>query len=340
MTIFNSSGWQMKPGSQAPSQRWHPGWLPILILGCTWQIASLTRVQAEPGPGPDITWVEKYVTYQQEHHGALTLTDVHFLAEVAFTDRSDLDGIVVELYVDGEEQPITSYTGNDKLAFTNGYFYPRQTRSFDTLEALESVWPADTRFRWHIRYPDRVDVLAPIRIGGPGGSTDIPEPSTIRLFQHDAQITDHHAIDPLAPITIEWDPFIGGAPLEGSIWTDLVFVLVSDCRGKVVFTGGAPGTDDDFISYEETSVVMPGGLLEPGQPYVFFISQVNYVDHNVSEGVEQLAANSFATELPTRTSGSPDTAACPDPAKPAVYLWTRKTAPGQMEVWPTLQDHW
>jgi hypothetical protein len=141
-------------------------------------------------------------------------------------------------------------------------------------------------------------------------------------------------------MTISWDPFVGGGPLEGSEWSDLVFVLVSDCHGEVVYTGGAPGTDEDFVDYRATSATVPAGRLRPGEPYVVFISQVNYVDFNESHGIGQLAANSFATELPVRTFGAAAARACTSSLRPAQYLWTRKTRGEAMESWPTLVDHW
>jgi hypothetical protein len=67
---------------------------------------------------------------------------------------------------------------------------------------------------------------------------------------------------------------------------------------------------------------------------------VNVVDHNVSHGITQLAANSFATELPVRTRGAAAPDACAENLKPAQYLWTRKTRGKAMENWPTVADFW
>jgi hypothetical protein len=303
-------------------------------------LLALGSAQAATPPDITLTWVEKYLTYQQDHDNRLTLTDAHFLAEIIFDSDRDFDAIRASIRESGSQEPLARYSGQDKRAFTNGYFYTRKTRSFKSLEDLERSRPANGTFDWSVSGPGGDFELAPIRIGGPEGRTQMPTPSTIRLSQSGAAVTDYEAIDPSAPMTINWDPFVGGGPLPGSKWSDLVFVLVSDCHGEVVYTGGAPGTDEVFVDYNDTSATMPAGRLRPGEPYVVFISQVNYVDYNESHGIGQLAANSFATELPVRARGTAAADACTSDLKPAQYLWTRKTRGSAMESWPTLADYW
>lgn len=305
-------------------------------------LCLLAAPLAHAGPAPDVTltWVEKYLTYAQDHEDRLTLTDAHFLAEIIFDGDRDFDAIHATLRKRGSDVPLASYGGSDKRAFTNGYFYTRKTRSFDSLEALDALHAPDSAFVWTIAGPTGEFALNPIRIGGPEGRTQIPKPSTIRLQQAATAVKDYDAIDPAAALTINFDPFVGGGPLEGSVWSDLVFVLVSDCHGEVAYTGGAPGTDKDFVDYTDTSATVPAGRLRPGEPYVVFISQVNYVDFNESHGIGQLAANSFATELSVRTRGTPAPGACTTNLKPAQYLWTRKTRGDAMVSWPTMVDYY
>jgi len=303
-------------------------------------IAQEEGVNGAENTDVDITWVEKYLTYEQDQEGQLRLTDVHFLAEVVFSGERDFDAISAKLHRGDDMSLLAGYGGQDKRAFTNGYFYTRKTRSFDNLEGLEAAHSPDQNFIWEINGPNGHFTLDPIRIGGPEGTTQIPHPSTIRLKQKGAAVPDISEIDATSPLTVEWDPFSIGGPLEGTEWDDLVFVLVSDCTGNVVYTGGAPGTDEIFVDYTDTSAEVPAGTLKPGSDYVVFISQVNYVDHNVSHGITQLAANSFATELAVKTSGSTIDNDCPSPSRPAQYQWSRKTRGEGMESWPTLVDYW
>ncbi|MCS5611039.1 MAG: hypothetical protein NZ961_11525, partial [Candidatus Poribacteria bacterium] len=74
--------------------------------------------------------------------------------------------------------------------------------------------------------------------------------------------------------------------------------------------------------------------------YVVFISQVNHVDANISYGIDQISANSFAVELKVKTAGKIDPArTCPDLEHRAAYLWSRKTpANVGLMPWPTFLD--
>lgn len=292
------------------------------------------------GPDVTMTWVEKYVTYSQDPSGELQLTDVHMLAEIIFDGDRDFDAIRASLYENESETPLATYTGSDKRAFTNGYFYTRKTRSFDSLAALEAAHPSDAEYRWHVDGPQGHFELPPIRIGGPESELQVPEPSPIQLSQNGKRVEDVNAIDHDLDLTIAWNPFVIGSKLGGTEWDDLVFVLISNCRGTVTFTGGAPGTDDDFVRFDENSSVVPAGTLQAGRDYTAFISQVNYVDHNESAGITQLAANSFATELRIGTAGGADDGTCEGTPRPAQYQWTRKTRGTQMETWPTVADYW
>ena len=313
-----------------------------LMFFATIGLFSLYTCAAISGPARDMdmTWIEKYVTYTQDHHGQLQATDYHFMAEVIYAKRSTIKNVVSFLFVEGSDTPLASYAENDPFAFTNGLFYTRKSRSYDDLGSLEAAHPATGRYVWEIHGPGGSVELDPIRIGGPELRTMIPDTSPIHLSQSGRPVTDFNNIDPGVALGIGWDPFTIGAPLEGTDWDDLVFVLVSDCHGKVVYTSGAPEDEEGFADFSTTSTEMPAELLEPGMDYVVFISQVNYVDANISHGIEQLAANSFAVELEVRTADliSPDRS-CPEPAHKAAYLWSGKTPAGSgMVPWPAFLD--
>lgn len=305
-------------------------------------LGLLVAPVAYPDSAPDVTmtWVEKYVTYSQDQDDRLTLTDVNFLAEVIFHGDRDWDAIRAEFREQGAVKPLATYGGSDKRAFTNGEFYTRKSRSFDTLEALDRNHPPGSRYVWNLSGPAGTFALDPIRIGGPEGRTQVPKPSTIRLAQSGNRVQDHHAVDPSLDLTLSWDAFEGGAVLGDTEWRDFVFVLVSDCHGNVVYTAGAPPQDAGWLDYTKTSATVPAGRLQPGQPYVAFISVINLVDYNLSHGIDQFAANSFATELPIRTIGQAPPGTCTTDLKPAQYLWTRKTRGEAMESWPTLVEYY
>ena len=293
-----------------------------------------------PGPSPypnqevDLTWVEKYVTYEQNSDGSLAVTDYHFLAEVCYVDSDQLENARALLYVDGGDSPLATFDANDPRAFSNGYYYTRKSKSYDDLAALDAAHPASDAYVWEIAGPKGTCGLAPVRIGGPQQRTQIPESSPIFLLQDSKPVTNHHRVRHDLPLTISWKPFTSGASHPETIWDDLIFALVSNARGEVIFTGGAPGAEGGFLDYTKTSTQVPGGVMESGMDHVVFISQVKYVDNNLSDGIQQLACNSFAVELPIRTAGEP--AAPPSTARKAPYLWGGKTAPDQGLVpWPS-----
>ena len=286
-----------------------------------------------PGREVDITWVEKYVTYQQYANGTITPTDYHFLAEVCYARSNQFDGARASLYVDGSESPLATFDPDEPRACSNGYYYTRKSKSHDDLPALEAAHPADTAYVWEIAGQGGSRRLAPIRIGGPQQLTQIPDPSPISLQQDGKPVADLQQVRHDLPLTIGWQPFTSGESHAGTDWDDLIFALVSDAHGEMVFTGGAPGLEGGFLDYTKTSTEVPAGILQPGMDHVVFISQVKYVDNNMCDGIQQLACNSFAVELPIRTAGEP--AAQPDPVRRAPYLWGGKTpADQEMVSWP------
>jgi hypothetical protein len=271
----------------------------------------------------DLTWIEKYATFEQAASGRLTPTDCHFLAEVCYRDAAQLQGLTASLHADRAGGRIATYDALDPRAFTNGYFYTRKSKSYDSLAELEAAHPAGDSYHWELDDGrDRLR-LAPVRIGGPAARTAIPAPSPIFLSQDGGPVEHPPRVRPDRPLTIAWRPFVTGAARPGTVWQDLIFALVSDADGQVVYTGGVPGSDAGFLDYTTTATEVPAATLEEGSAYVVFISQVKWVDHNVSNGIEQLAANSFAVELPVTTVGASRARAAP--VRRAPYLWSGKT---------------
>lgn len=288
-----------------------------------------------------LAWTEKYATYLQDAAGNLTNTDVMLLAEVAYTDAEAVKTHTAELFQQGADQPLAAYGPEDLLSYTNGFIYSRKTQSFDTLAALEQVYPANQQFVWRITDPDGTTELPPIGIGGPEGRTEIPEVSKITLRQGGHTVSDFQQIRPDEDIVFEWTGFADGGALMDGAWVDLNFLLVDNCHGEFVFTGGAPGGEKDVVlDYTVTSTTLPAGTLEPGMDYVVFLSTVNFREAKKVGIVNVVAANSFAVELPFKTVG--ETRAdrtCPQPHWRADYRFSRKThTPDGLVTWPTVKE--
>jgi hypothetical protein len=281
----------------------------------------------------DVTWIEKYVTFEQAANGTLKATDYHFLAEVCYRDSAQLRGLSASLFAGRTSSLVATYDGGDPRAFTNGFYYTRKSKSYDGFAELEAAHPAQDNYFWQLSNARDHLRLASVRIGGPNGQTAIPEPSPIFLSQQGKPSTCPDQVRPDQRLTISWRPFSNGCLRAGTDWQDLIFVLISDANGEVVFTGGAPGSAAGFLDFSKTSADVPAGTLKEATAYVAFISQVKFVDHNASCGIEQLAANSFAVELPISTVGESRRNAAA--ARRAPYLWSGKTPREQGLVpWP------
>ncbi len=285
-------------------------------------------------PGIDITWVEKYVTYRQDHRGLIYPTDYHFLAETIYQETAQVEGVEAILYKQHAEVPLACYREEDPRAFSNGAYYTRKSKSYDDLASLETAHPPDTRYTWKIMGSARSRMLEPISIGGLQQQTQIPVPGPVVLSQSNRPVTDLNAIDANNTLDISWNPFSlagGGAPADS-----IIFVLVSDWNGEVVYTSGAPTavTEKGYLDYRATCCSVPEKCLDAGVEHIVFISQVNLVDTNVSHGIKQHAANSFAVELAIKTTGA--TQIPPRQHAKAPYLWSGKTPKDAGLVpWPT-----
>ena len=307
----------------------------VSISGCT-QSPDQGALIEDYARAVDITWVEKYVTFEQDRNGNLSETDFHFLAETIYSDREKVERLDAILSTEAGREPLATFEASDPHDFTNGMYWTRKSKSHDSIDELEAAYPPDMAFVWEIDTPEGQLRLDPIRIGGPNHETEVPAASPLFLSQGDKPVPDVHSIDSERPLLVQWNPFTIGKPLEGSEWEDFIFFLISDCHGEDQFTSGAPEQEGGAATFDTTSIEIPANSLEPGMRYVMFISHVNYVDYNKSHGIEQFAANSFGVELKIQTAGTAESArTCPEPAIKAPYLWAGKT-PGDAGLvpWP------
>ena len=56
----------------------------------------------------ECTWVEKYITFRQDHSDTLHLTDAHFLAEILIHGEDDFDSVSASLFVNDSSIPISA----------------------------------------------------------------------------------------------------------------------------------------------------------------------------------------------------------------------------------------
>lgn len=284
----------------------------------------------------EVFWIEKYLTFSQDHKGNLVPTDHLFLAEYALRGGvSDAKLFGADFYRTGSVEPLQTYSGDDKL-WCNRLWVNRKARSFDSLAALEMAHPASDTYYWEVNGAHITGRVRPVRIGGHAGRTQIPRPHPMRISQDGQRAHDLDSIDDSRPLLIEWDRFENAQ--SGPVIDDTTFVFIDNCYGDVVFFGGLP-TEAEHIHFDSTSVIVPARTLEAGQPYTVFFSQCKMVDQDASDGLINCAVNSFGVELNLRTAGLNIEKPCPEPKWMAPYRWSRKTRVSQgLETWPTVAD--
>lgn len=316
-----------------------------LLMGCTEQVATPAemKVETEADSGINIAWIEKYATYEQDAAGELHQTDSIFLAEIGYTDTAAIALYTAEVFRSGDDEALATYGPDDLLSTTNGFIYSRKTQSFDSLPELEELHAQSATYHWKITGPDGVSLLPPVGIGGPEGVTETPVVSPLIVEQSGESISGPtlSLVDPTTDVTFRWQPFIEGGELGDSGWADLHFLLVDNCHGEYVYSGGAPGGEKDILlDYSVTSDVMPASFMEPGMDYVVFLSRVNFRDASLVGITQQLTANSYAVELPFRTAGETmQGRECPDPHLITDYRFSRKSEEGAgMVTWPTVLE--
>src|SRR5690606_2841230 len=119
-TLADAPGRQVQKDRKSASRRRHsrPGGGLVASRRMKQAVAMLIGCLAAPiaqaGPAPDVTmtWVEKYLTYRQDHEDRLTLTDAHFLAEIIFDGERDWDAVRAEIRKPGAQAPLASYGGS------------------------------------------------------------------------------------------------------------------------------------------------------------------------------------------------------------------------------------
>jgi hypothetical protein len=296
----------------------------------------MTNSVRAPSALIDAFWIEKYLTFSQDHQGVLTPTDHIFLAEYVLRgDVGDAKLFRADFFRAGAEQPLQTFTGEDRL-WCNRVWVNRKVRSFDSLAEMDGAYPATSAYFWRVSGSHISGEIKPVRIGGTAGRTQVPKPHPMRLSQRGMPVRDFNAIDSSLPLTIEWDRFENAK--AGLAIDDTIFVFIDDCRGDVVYFGGLP-METERIPFDSTSVTIAAGTLNAGQPYTVFFSQCRMVDQDDGDGLINVAVNSFGIELDLHTAGVNLGEPCPVPRRMAPFRWTRKArATDGLETWPTIAD--
>jgi hypothetical protein len=286
-------------------------------------------------PGVAVVWLEKCAIFKQTLQGVSSNVDHMLLAEVAPSRPSDL--FHVAGFRGSEQDSFVQFGAGDRLVFVNEWYLDRKARSFDTAEELEREYP-NTQYRFVVEdVKGRHElILAP---GGTSGRTCLPEAPRIALEQQGRPVL---VVDDRQPLRLSWSAF--SAPVEGPSAQDLlgenaIFVLLDNGRGETVFTSGS-GQKGPALSWRETYLDIPAGILEPGMKYTAFVSLINFRSSDVAQApagpLVGVAVNAVSVEMPFVTLGEArNSRECPPLDLRANYRWPGKLSSATtLTPWP------
>jgi hypothetical protein len=291
--------------------------------------------EAHRKPGISHVWLEKYSVYRQTAAGELINLDFMLLNEV-IPFRVE-DRYQVQCFRGSETEPFVTFGSGNRLSFVNEWLLDRKARSHDSAEELDALFP-NTTYRYRIEDDKGINELT-LSLGGPEGITTYPPVPLLSISQPGCSsgIFDH-----AQELTIRWSAFeTDSGPAKGLplFAENTIFVLIDNCRGETVYTGGS-GNKTERMSPSTTEFKVPAHVLEPGMRYTVFVCFIKIrssdsvaVRDAVISGV---AVNSAVTELAFVTAGEArNSRECPPIEMRANYRWPGKLrSADELLPWP------
>lgn len=285
--------------------------------------------------GISVVWLEKCSIWKQTPEGASSNVDYMLIVEVAPSGPSDSYHVVGTRGL--ERHPFVQFSAGDPLVFVNEWYLDRKARSFDTSEEMESEFP-NTNYRFEVTdLQGRHELnLLP---GGVSGQTILPEVPHIALQQNGGAVV---AAEFRQSLSISWSK--SSVPSESPsaqalLGENSIFVLLDNGRGETVFTSGS-GQKGPALSWNDSSIDVPAGILEPGMKYTVFVSLINFRSGEVIRTrlghLAGVAVNAVSVELPFTTLGEPrNSRECPMVDVRANYRWPGKLRSAKnLLAWP------
>lgn len=266
--------------------------LLILLAGCSQQ--------------SDISFfvLVKSSNYAQDVDGELELLNYHFFSEIFLLPEGDLTAASLT-GADPATNPMEYVSRGDNFYFEGGHF--------DSQEEVDRAYPNGT-YRFNVSAPSVQFRAFELKLEGPGGATDIPDPIAISLWQDEARVNPV-SVDPAKNLVIRWSEYSNGVEDPRGIVDDMIFVVVADCQGERIYHTGLP-FQGEFTTFRTTQITIEAGQLNPGQPYSGFVEFPHVVDSRIDHGVPGFTSYATATYFDLRTTGPRADEACPDAPPP------------------------
>ena len=239
--------------------------------------------------------------YDQPHDGKPELTRYFFFTEIFLASGGNASDASLRR-VGSEDPPWRFDAQGDVLAFAGGYF--------SSLEELDAAFP-EGRYQLDLDSPSGALSAQPLEFAAIQGQR-LPRPVTISLLQDGIGVAPND-VDPVEELSVTWSEYEQGRADPNAIVDDLIFVILTDCHGKIVSHSGRPFAGTPFLTYAIDSYAVPKGSLAPGLPYTLVVEHASVVNSDQSQGVPVFASYATVTYLEFRTSGEATNDTCPAP---------------------------
>lgn len=237
--------------------------------------------------------------YDQPQEGKPQLTRYFFFTEIFLTEGARVSEATLRR-VGSDAPPWRFEPRNDVLTFAGGYF--------PSLDELDASFP-DGRYQLDLKGARGALEAQPIEFSAVDGHR-LPEPVTVTLVQDGTGVAPA-AVDPAKELTITWSDYTYGRSDPNGVVDDLIFVILTDCRGKTASHSGRPFSGSTFLTYRDSSYPVGGEVLQPGQPYSIAVEHASVVGSDRDQGVPVFASYATVTYLDFSTTGDGSPGACP-----------------------------
>ena len=264
----------------------------ILVAGCSQQ--------------SDISFfvLVKSSNHAQDAEGQLELLNYHFFSEIFLHPEGSLISATVTR-ADSPGEPMEYVSRGDNYYFEGGHF--------GSEEEVDRTHPNGS-YVFNITTPTVQLRDLTLLLEGPSGTTDIPEPITVSLWQDDVRVHPF-SVDPTKDLLFRWSAYSNGAEDPRGIVDDMIFIVVADCQGERIFHTGLP-FQGNYTTFRTTEMLVESGVLSPGHPYSAFVEFPHVVDSWIERGVPGFTSYATATYLDLRTTGPRADDECPDVPPP------------------------
>jgi len=278
----------------------HSGARCGLITGMALVALSISASACSQQSDISFVVVVKSSNYAQDAEGQLELLNYHFFSEIFLKPGGTLSSAEL-VRADSPTESMEYVSRGDNVYFEGGHF--------DSEVEVDGAHPNGTYYL-NITTPSVELRDVGLRLEGPSGATDIPEPITISLWQDEVRVHPLF-IDPDRDLVFRWSAYSNGAEDPRGIVDDMIFLVVADCQGERIFHTGLP-FQGEYTTFRTTEMLIEAGLLSPGQPYSSFVEFPHVVDSRIERGVASFTSYATATYLDLRTSGPASDEACPE----------------------------